>query len=430
MLGSQPLDYYSFRTRSISKNLIFRALLSIVILASFAVARPAYPIDAIQPGKLTTISSFIADTATITSQRDRSDARALKAPNGNILLGTRNGFLLELDPTNLNRIVSKKKLAGGLSGALAKFTENGEARVVIGTGNGFHCFDAKGNELSRMTDFDDVLQSPPVVHDNQVFFASDGGLAYKLTKNLTLLRHGRGNPVGSLISNPALLTPEPTVIYGTERLDGGDSIYSVLYAGPRELMYFDLPRSVGAPTFTPLVLQARPGSSVDAVVLIQTDEGKLLFGNQHGLSKSKSPIDLHGEPTSPLVCIEDSLLFTVCVDSESHQAKTVLLSLSGQELSRNSIHALDHSMVDATPTSEATVFQDNKLGVLAIMGFSDKTIKVVEVRTGTVLATSSKTKRIVVAPPTSLGDGTFFVGEEEDGVSFRFHVLKFSANVK
>lgn len=402
------------------------------MLASFcAIARPAYPIDVIEPGRLTTISSFIADTATITSQGDRSDARALKAPNGNILLGTRNGFLLELDPTNLNRIVSKKKLAGGLSGALAKFTENGEARVVIGTGNGFHCFDAKGNELSRMTDFDGILRCPPIVHDNQVFFLSDGGFAYKLdTKNSTLLRHGRGNCIGTQISNPALLTPEPTLIYGTERIEGDDSIYSVVYAGPGELLYFDLPRSVGAPTFTPLVMQARPAAPMDAVVLILTNEGKLLFGNQHELSKSKSPIDLHGEPTSPLVCIEDSLLFTVCVDSESHQAKTVLLSLSGEELSRNSIHTLDHSIVDATPTSEATVFQDNKLGILAIMGFSDKTVKVVEVRTGTVLATSSKTKRIVVAPPTSLGDGTFFVGEEEDGVSFRFHVLKFSANVK
>jgi len=171
--------------------LIFRALLSIVILASLAIARPAYPIDVIEPGRLTTISSFIANTATVTSQGDRSDGRVLKAPNGNILLGTRNGFLLELDPTNLNRIVSKKELArdaGGISGALATFRENGQERVVVGTGAGFYCFDNQGSELARQTNVQTTLQSPPVVYDSQVFFVGDDGFAYKLdTKNWSLV---------------------------------------------------------------------------------------------------------------------------------------------------------------------------------------------------------------------------------------------------
>jgi len=64
------------------------------------------------------------------------------------------------------------------------------------------------------------------------------------------------------------------------------------------------------------------------------------------------------------------------------------------------------------------------------MAFSDKTVKVVDIRTGTVLATSSKTDREVHAPPQSLGNCTFFVTEPTHGYSFRSHILKFLPNVK
>lgn len=397
-----------------------------------ATARGAHAADVPELGKLMVVSTFTFESAKVTSPGDRSDSRPLRAPSGSILLGTRNGFLLELDPASSNKIVSKKKLAGGIAAALARFSEKGQERIVVGTGSGFHCFDAKGNELSRMTNFNSVLQAPPIVHDNQVFFLADDGLPYKLdTTNSSLVPQSDGIQWGTAISNPALvLAPEPTLIYGTERSGSGDaSIYSVIYAPiARKLLHYDLSAGYGAPTFTPTVIQARYGVSTETVVLILTDEGKLLFGNEHGLLSSRKLVDLRGEPTTPLFSLANQVLFTICIDSVSKKARIILLNLFGDELSRNSICNFDHSIIEATPTSEATVFQDLDQRMLSIMGFSDKTVKVVDIQTGICVA-SIKMDRLVEAPPTSLGEHTFFVGEEPDGQTIHCQVLKFTRNL-
>jgi hypothetical protein len=158
-----------------------------------------------------------------------------------------------------------------------------------------------------------------------------------------------------------------------------------------------------------IALEVTPDSTKETALLM-TDKGKLLKASYNSLDKSP-PKDFRCSPKTPIQALANGLFSTFCVDRDDNTTRSLIFSASGTEISREKISSFNGAPIGATPTSEATFFFDENIKrQVAVMGFSDKTVKVIDIQTGATLDSFQTTG--VVKAANYLGNSEFFFSEE------------------
>jgi len=330
-----------------------------------------------------------------------TDGRAVLGPDGCIWIGNLNGTLSRLD-TSSNRVISEKKLKGGIRRCLKTFYTGDRPVLVVGTSKGLYCFGDDGSEFSYIPEPIGASNArEPIANGNELLILAEDGLIYILDKDCRLNRTSTNIP-GAPTSDPALLgTPHRLAIYGVAVV--GDFItqenrYQIVIAPLNSGSYriqdvrtnATNQRNDGTEQIVATAVYQEHNSDIG---LALTQHGKVFKVDHNGLSKNPL-IDLKCSPVSRLIVTDTNRVALIGTDALTKRPCRYIFSMNGKLLSQTILQDIGGNCVensgDNSESLAASAVSTDNGRLTALIGFSNKEkscVRLIDVLTGLVLAT-------------------------------------------
>lgn len=381
---------------------------SLICLAESASSAPCPPVS-LQQKQFKLVSQYTI--------KGLSDGKAVKGDDGYIWTGNVNGIVRRLDPSKANAIVSEDSAGRGIRGAIKKFGRVvGQAKVVVGSSVGATCYNADGSKIEpNPLSVGASLAQAPLGYGTGLLFLAKNGLPYKLDEECkSLVKVSNGAIPGAPTSRATLMTnPQPVMVYGTAMTADfitQDNKYSVAFATiGGSIKVQELSPKDGKMIDSIVVHETSPEGTVHEKLLILTDKGYLLPANHQGLNRGV-PKPIACMPKTPMSDLGNGTFAVFCTNPPEKKTTSLIFNSSGEEISRTEVRDYQKAVVNAEPTSEATIFMDGNRPT-AIMGFSDSTVKVIDLQTGIALDSFATVSKVTSAP-SPIGGSEFYISEE------------------